>query len=50
MLQSSVLLWDDTNYRAGCHAIIYPGAFNLTTGPLHWELLQRARYVGRLMM
>lgn len=24
--------------------MIYPGAFNLTTGPLHWELLQRARY------
>lgn len=29
----------------GCHALIYPGAFNMTTGPLHWELLQRARYV-----
>ncbi len=23
--------------------IIYPAAFNTTTGPLHWELLQRAR-------
>lgn len=23
--------------------IIYPAAFNMTTGPLHWELLQRAR-------
>ncbi|KAL0337235.1 UNVERIFIED_CONTAM: Omega-amidase, chloroplastic [Sesamum calycinum] len=22
---------------------VYPGAFNMTTGPLHWELLQRAR-------
>ncbi|EPQ58508.1 carbon-nitrogen hydrolase [Gloeophyllum trabeum ATCC 11539] len=31
--------------RRGCHAIIYPSAFNLTTGPLHWELLQRARAV-----
>ncbi|OCH95223.1 carbon-nitrogen hydrolase [Obba rivulosa] len=31
--------------RKGCHALIYPGAFNLTTGPLHWELLQRARAV-----
>lgn len=31
--------------RRGCHAIIYPGAFNMTTGPLHWELLQRARAV-----
>jgi len=25
--------------------MIYPGAFNMTTGPLHWELLQRARAV-----
>lgn len=25
--------------------MIYPGAFNTTTGPLHWELLQRARSV-----
>ncbi|PVF99131.1 putative nitrilase [Serendipita vermifera] len=31
--------------RKGCMAMIYPGAFNLTTGPLHWELLQRARAV-----
>lgn len=23
--------------------LIYPAAFNMTTGPLHWELLQRAR-------
>ncbi|TFY50322.1 hypothetical protein EVJ58_g11098 [Rhodofomes roseus] len=29
--------------RKGCQVLIYPGAFNLTTGPLHWELLQRAR-------
>lgn len=28
-----------------CRVLIYPGAFNLTTGPLHWELLQRARAV-----
>lgn len=27
----------------GVHLICYPGAFNMTTGPLHWELLQRAR-------
>lgn len=33
-----------TNLLLGCHVMIYPGAFNLTTGPLHWELLQRARY------
>ena len=25
--------------------LIYPGAFNTTTGPMHWELLQRARAV-----
>ena len=31
--------------RQGCDVLIYPGAFNLTTGPLHWELLQRARAV-----
>ncbi|CEP16397.1 hypothetical protein [Parasitella parasitica] len=31
--------------RKGCMAMIYPGAFNMTTGPLHWELLQRARAV-----
>lgn len=29
----------------GCKLIVYPGAFNMTTGPLHWELLQRARAV-----
>lgn len=29
----------------GVHIICYPGAFNMTTGPLHWELLTRARAV-----
>ncbi|EAU88115.2 nitrilase family protein [Coprinopsis cinerea okayama7 len=29
--------------RKGAHVLIYPAAFNMTTGPLHWELLQRAR-------
>ncbi|OBS63958.1 hypothetical protein A6R68_07505, partial [Neotoma lepida] len=29
----------------GCQLLVYPGAFNLTTGPAHWELLQRARAV-----
>lgn len=29
----------------GCHLLLYPGAFNMTTGPAHWELLQRARAV-----
>lgn len=28
-----------------CDILIYPGAFNMTTGPAHWELLQRARAV-----
>lgn len=27
----------------GCEMLIYPAAFNMTTGPLHWELLQRGR-------
>ncbi|KAJ3336730.1 Omega-amidase NIT2-A [Kappamyces sp. JEL0680] len=31
--------------RKGALAMIYPGAFNMTTGPLHWELLQRARAI-----
>ncbi|KAF4122666.1 omega-amidase [Geosmithia morbida] len=31
--------------RAGAFALIYPGAFNLTTGPLHWRLLAQARAV-----
>jgi omega-amidase len=34
-----------TSARNGCHFLVYPGAFNLTTGPLHWELLQKARAV-----
>lgn len=31
--------------QAGAHLLCYPGAFNLTTGPAHWELLGRARAV-----
>lgn len=31
--------------KHNCVALIYPGAFNLTTGPAHWELLQRGRAV-----
>jgi len=31
--------------RNDCSIMIYPGAFNLTTGPLHWELLARSRAV-----
>ncbi|CAG9133222.1 unnamed protein product [Plutella xylostella] len=27
----------------GCSMLIYPAAFNMTTGPKHWELLARAR-------
>lgn len=29
----------------GAKVIFYPGQFNLTTGPLHWELLNRLRAV-----
>ncbi|XP_073421316.1 omega-amidase NIT2 isoform X2 [Dendrobates tinctorius] len=28
-----------------CQLLVYPGAFNMTTGPAHWELLQRARAI-----
>lgn len=31
--------------KQGCKLLFYPGAFNMTTGPLHWELLQRGRAV-----
>jgi omega-amidase len=31
--------------QRGVQLIVYPGAFNCTTGPVHWELLQRARAV-----
>lgn len=29
----------------GAQLLVYPGAFNMTTGPAHWELLLRARAV-----
>ena len=29
--------------ESGALALIYPGAFNMTTGPAHWELLFRSR-------
>lgn len=31
--------------RKGAFLLVYPGAFNMTTGPLHWQLLGRARAV-----
>ena len=31
--------------QRGAQLLVYPGAFNMTTGPLHWSLLQRARAV-----
>ena len=31
-------------YFPGCKLLFYPGAFNMTTGPAHWELLVRNRY------
>ncbi|KAJ1326527.1 omega-amidase [Microdochium nivale] len=36
---------DEEQEQPGCFALIYPGAFNLTTGPLHWKLLAQARAV-----
>jgi omega-amidase len=33
------------NQKYQCQLLIYPGAFNMTTGPAHWELLQKARAV-----
>ncbi|KOS23038.1 Hydrolase [Escovopsis weberi] len=31
--------------RRGAFALVYPGAFNCTTGPMHWRLLAQARAV-----
>lgn len=31
--------------RKGAFLLVYPGAFNMTTGPMHWSLLARARAV-----
>lgn len=31
--------------RKGAFMLVYPGAFNTTTGPMHWELLARGRAV-----
>ncbi|XP_034248752.1 omega-amidase NIT2 [Thrips palmi] len=31
--------------KSGCNLLVYPGAFNMTTGPLHWELLTKARAI-----
>eukprot|EP01113_Clastostelium_recurvatum_P038030 TRINITY_DN5626_c0_g1_i3.p1 TRINITY_DN5626_c0_g1~~TRINITY_DN5626_c0_g1_i3.p1 ORF type:complete len:307 (-),score=72.83 TRINITY_DN5626_c0_g1_i3:30-881(-) len=31
--------------KRGARFLCYPGAFNMTTGPAHWELLQRGRAV-----
>lgn len=35
--------------RRGCFALVSPGAFNLTTGALHWTLLARARAIDNQM-
>lgn len=29
--------------KGGAHLLVFPGAFNMTTGPAHWELLARSR-------
>ena len=29
----------------GCRILVYPSAFNMTTGPLHWEILAKGRAV-----
>ena len=35
--------------QEGARIMLYPAAFNTTTGPHHWELLQRARAIDNLM-
>jgi len=31
--------------KHGCQLLVYPAAFNTTTGPLHWHALGRARAI-----
>eukprot|EP00429_Kryptoperidinium_foliaceum_P050182 CAMPEP_0176126454 /NCGR_PEP_ID=MMETSP0120_2-20121206/63825_1 /TAXON_ID=160619 /ORGANISM="Kryptoperidinium foliaceum, Strain CCMP 1326" /LENGTH=350 /DNA_ID=CAMNT_0017461383 /DNA_START=66 /DNA_END=1115 /DNA_ORIENTATION=- len=31
--------------KYNCNIIIYPGAFNMTTGPAHWMMLQQGRAI-----
>lgn len=35
--------WARLLTNAGAEMLVVPGAFNMTTGPKHWELLMRAR-------
>ena len=35
--------------QKGARVMVYPGAFNTTTGPLHWELLQKGRALDNQM-
>ncbi len=41
--EHATLLREVSNNRM--KLLVYPGAFNTTTGPMHWELLGRARAV-----
>ncbi|XP_076482708.1 omega-amidase NIT2-like isoform X1 [Bombus vancouverensis nearcticus] len=40
---NSLTTFDVKGCKIGCQMLIYPAAFNMTTGPLHWSLLQRSR-------
>lgn len=31
--------------KQNCDMVIYPGSFNLTTGPMHWDVLLRTRAI-----
>jgi len=35
--------------REGCDLLVYPGAFNMTTGPAHWSKLATARALDNQM-
>jgi len=36
--------------KKGCQMLLFPGAFNLTTGPAHWQLLQTARFLHTILL
>ena len=37
-------LYSISYYLLGVQLLLYPGSFNMTTGPAHWELMLRSRY------
>ena len=48
-VEISVDLQEVLHSLVGCELLVFPSAFNMTTGPAHWELLTRARAADNQM-